>query len=111
MNDNIQCDDCGFGFPKYHLQDGLCYTCREYEKELENTMTDFPEEFYKEVESKQFKNKECANVLFEIDQITNETKRFQFNQQSNFLYHFVNKFTDTEVSIEAIREELRNLMK
>lgn len=43
MNDNIQCDDCGFGFPKYHLQDGLCYTCREYEKELENTIFDPPD--------------------------------------------------------------------
>ena len=35
---------------------------------------------------------------------------FNFNQQSNFLYHFVNKFTDTEVPIEAIREELKNML-
>jgi len=39
-----------------------------------------------------------------------EVDTFNFNQQSNFLYHFVNKFTDTEVPIEAIREELKNML-
>ena len=35
---------------------------------------------------------------------------FNFNQRSNFLYHFVNKFTDTEIPIEAIREELKKML-
>lgn len=39
------------------------------------------------------------------------TQQYKLNQQSNFLYHFVNKFTDTEVPIEAIREELKKLLK
>ena len=44
------------------------------------------------------------------EQMQKDIDTFNFNQQSNFLYHFVNKFTDTEVSIEEIREELKNML-
>ena len=45
-----------------------------------------------------------------ITNFQKEVDDFKFNQQSNFLYHFVNKFTDTEIPIEAIREELKNML-
>lgn len=44
------------------------------------------------------------------EQMQKDIDTFNFNQQSNFLYHFVNKFTDTEIPIEAIREELKNML-
>ena len=46
-----------------------------------------------------------------IEDHQKEIKEFQFNQQSNFLYHFVNKFTDKEIKIEAIKEEINKLTK
>jgi len=45
-----------------------------------------------------------------VGQLQKDVNDFNFNQQSNFLYHFVNKFVDTEVPIEAIREELKNML-
>lgn len=53
--------------------------------------------------------KECKNVLTEIDKVIEENKQFKFNQQSNFLYHFVNKFK--KVSIDEVRNELKKLLK
>lgn len=50
---------------------------------------------------------ECKNVINEINKIHLENEQFKFNQESNFLYHFVNKFT--KVSIEDVREELKKL--
>lgn len=51
-----------------------------------------------------------CSPLSVVEQFQKEVDNFNFNQQSNFLYHFVNKFTDTEVPIEAIREELKNML-
>lgn len=74
-----------------------------------------PKEYYEENYEENYEEEKALEGLKEvvdkIKQHSDHVKQFQFNQQSNFLYHFVNKFTDTEVPIEAIREELKKLLK
>lgn len=94
------CKECGRKLPsKEHYLNGLCNDCHACNLILDR----FREEEYG---GRIFNSKTVADKLELHHKMT---EQYNFNQKSNFLYHFVNKFTDTEISIEAIREELENL--
>lgn len=80
--------------------------------ELECSMSAYSDYLEKKA-MKEFRESGYGDKPYNYDVIHNHQKdidTFNFNQQSNFLYHFVNKFTDTEVPIEAIREQLKNML-
>lgn len=99
---NFKCKDCGRDLSSIHFHmNGICVDCHKCNLVLDR-----------------FREEEYGGRIFNSNTVADKlelhakmTKEYNFNQQSNFLYYFVNKFTDTEVPIESIREELRNLLK
>ena len=68
MNQYSQCDDCGHEFKVSHLVNGICSTCRYYEKELQDTMFDPPDIYLNvcDCEPEQCKKIEgkCKNLAY-----------------------------------------------
>ena len=97
----FKCKDCKKNVPyTRHYLKGICNDCHACNLGLDMFRED-------EYGGRIFNSKTVADKLELHHKMT---QQYNFNQQSNFLYHFVNKFTDTEIPIESIREELKNML-
>lgn len=121
MNGYIQCIDCGHEYPIHVLIDGMCGICRHYESECENTMGDFPPEFYEKIEQQSIAFKLVSRTFEMIGgTITDKeilyTKTALWNEAKQVAMFFVCELIRPENVVNSkvdfwkgVKEEINNL--